>query len=110
VAVDLRVNSPTFGRHFGVELNDADGRLLWVPAGFAHGFCVIGEEPADVLYKVDAPYNPSGEGGIRWDDSELAIPWPVQTPVVSVRDEQLEGFASFRRRQVVWDRAEVARS
>ncbi|HKY04327.1 MAG TPA: dTDP-4-dehydrorhamnose 3,5-epimerase, partial [Blastocatellia bacterium] len=60
VAVDVRANSPTYGRSFGIELSDANGRMLWVPPGFAHGFCVLGDEPADVLYKVDAHYNPKG--------------------------------------------------
>src|SRR5205823_71251 len=59
VAVDIRPNSPTYGKHVAVELSDMNGRLLWIPPGFAHGFCVLGEEPADVLYKVDAAYNPA---------------------------------------------------
>jgi dTDP-4-dehydrorhamnose 3,5-epimerase len=96
VAVDLRSDSSTYGRWFGVELSDDNGRLLWVPAGFAHGFCMHGTEPADVLYKVDAAYNPQGEGGIRWDDADLAITWPVTTPIVSARDGNLPSFSSYR--------------
>lgn len=105
VAVDLRPDSPTFGRHFGVELSDLNGRLLWVPAGFGHGFCVLGDGPADVLYKVDAPYNPAGDGGIRWDDPELAIAWPVREPTLSARDAALPNFAAFRSRPADWGRA-----
>jgi dTDP-4-dehydrorhamnose 3,5-epimerase len=93
VAVDIRPDSPTYGQHFGVELSDMNGRLLWIPAGFAHGFCVLGDESADVLYKVDAPYNPAGEGGIFWNDPELAVPWPVINPTVSKRDQGLVSFA-----------------
>ena len=89
VAVDLRAGSPTFGQSVGVELNDTDGRLLWIPAGFAHGFCVLGDEPADVMYKVDAPYNPRTERGILWRDADLAIKWPVADPIVSDRDAAL---------------------
>ena len=92
VAVDIRKDSPTFGKSFGVELSALNGKLLWVPAGFAHGFCVLGDEPADVMYKVDAPYNPSSEGGIRWDDRDLAIDWPINNPLVSARDAALEGL------------------
>ena len=98
VVVDVRPDSPTFGKSYGVELSDMNGRLLWVPAGFAHGFCVLGEEPADVLYKVDSPYNPAGEGGIRWDDAELAVDWPVRDPVVSARDKSLGSFADYKAR------------
>ena len=86
VVVDVRPDSPTFGRHYGVELSDINGRLLWIPAGFAHGFCVLGDEPADVLYKVDSAYNPAGEGGIRWDDPEIGIEGPISDPVLSDRD------------------------
>ena len=98
VAVDIRPDSPTFGQSLATELSDLNGRLLWVPPGFAHGFCVLGDEPADVLYKVDAIYNPAGEGGIAWDDRDLAIPWPVREPVVSTRDRALPSFAEFRAR------------
>lgn len=102
VAVDVRPDSPTFGQHYGVELSDANGQLLWIPPGFAHGFCVLGDEPADVLYKVDALYNPAGEGGIRWDDPELAVPWPVANPTVSARDEKLPSFAEYRANPPAW--------
>jgi dTDP-4-dehydrorhamnose 3,5-epimerase len=98
VVVDVRPDSSTFGRHYGVELSDINGRLLWIPPGFAHGFAVLGDEPADVLYKVDATYNPAGEGGIRWDDAELAVPWPVQNPTVSSRDKALGSFAEYKAR------------
>lgn len=98
VAVDLRRDSPTFGKSIGMELSDLNGRLLWVPPGFAHGFCVLGDEPADVLYKVDAPYNPAGEGGIAWDDADLAVDWPVRDPTVSPRDRGLPSFAAYRER------------
>jgi dTDP-4-dehydrorhamnose 3,5-epimerase len=96
VAVDLRPGSPTFGWHHVAELSEASGILLWVPAGFAHGFCVLGSEPADVLYKVDAPYRPEGEGGLYWADPDLAIPWPLPTPIVSERDARLPRFAEYR--------------
>jgi dTDP-4-dehydrorhamnose 3,5-epimerase len=96
VTVDIRAGSPTFGKSCTVELSDLNGRLLWIPPGFAHGFCVLGEESADVIYKVDSPYNPAGEGGIQWNDPELAIPWPIQAPVVSARDQKLVPFATYK--------------
>jgi dTDP-4-dehydrorhamnose 3,5-epimerase len=102
VAVDLRADSPTFGEHIAVELSDMNGSLLWVPPGFGHGFCVLGEEPADVMYKVDARYNPQGEGGVRWNDPELAIPWPVSQATVSARDEKLPSFAEYRAHPLSW--------
>jgi dTDP-4-dehydrorhamnose 3,5-epimerase len=95
VAVDLRRGSPTYGRYVGFELSDLNARLLWIPAGFGHGFCVTGDRPADVFYKVTAPYNAKGEVGIRWDDPELAIPWPLREPILSERDRALTSFADF---------------
>jgi len=92
VAVDVRPGSPTFAQSFALELNDTDGRLFWIPAGFAHGFCVLGDEPADVMYKVDAPYNPRTERGILWRDADLAIKWPVADPIVSDRDAAFPCF------------------
>ena len=103
VVVDVRPASPTFGRHLGVELADNAGTLLWVPPGFAHGFAVLGDEPADVLYQVDAPYAPAGEAGIRWDDPDLAIRWPVADPMLSDRDRALPGFADDRTRPAFGD-------
>lgn len=96
VVVDIRPSSPTFGQHLGAELSDANGRLIWIPAGFAHGFCVTGDEPADVIYKVDSPYNKVTERGILWSDPELAIAWPVTHPIVSERDRALASFAEYR--------------
>lgn len=89
VAVDLRADSPTYKKHFGIELSQDNGKMLWIPSGFAHGFCVLGSEPADVLYKIDALYNPSGEKGICWSDPELNISWPVKEPLISERDARL---------------------
>ncbi len=87
VAVDIRAGSPTFGQYVGAELSDENGRLLWVPAGFAHGFCVMGNGPADVLYKTDGLYNAAGEGGIAFNDPEIGIEWPVAVePIFSERD------------------------
>jgi dTDP-4-dehydrorhamnose 3,5-epimerase len=96
VAVDLRPGSPSFGRHSGVELDGEGGQLLWVPPGFAHGYCVLGPEAADVVYLTDAAYDPAGEGGIRWDDPELALPWPLHAPILSERDRNLGSFAAYR--------------
>lgn len=96
VAVDIRPNSPTFGKYFGIELSDKNAKLLWIPAGFAHGFCVLGDEPADVLYKVTTVYNPKGEIGIKWNDTELNIPWPVKNAIVSARDEAQPSFAEYK--------------
>lgn len=102
VAVDIRPGSPTFGQYYGTELSDMNGKLLWIPPGFAHGFCVLGEEPADVLYKVNALYEPTGEGGILWDDPELNVPWPISSPTVSNRDRELQTFAEYRQQPPAW--------
>ena len=102
VAVDLRPDSPTFSQYEAVELSDMNGKMLWIPPGFGHGFCVLGDEPADVIYKVDAHYNPQGEAGVQWNDSELAIPWPVKNPIVSARDECLPSFNEYRTHPLSW--------
>jgi dTDP-4-dehydrorhamnose 3,5-epimerase len=102
VAVDIRADSPTFGQSVSAELSDLNGRLLWVPPGFAHGFCVLGDESADVLYKTDALYNPRGEAGIAWNDPEIAVPWPIDEPLVSERDKSLQSFANYRANPVPW--------
>ena len=87
VVVDVRKGSPTFGKWFGVELSDqSEFRQIYMPHGFAHGFCVLSEY-ADVHYKVTQPYEHSDEYGIRWDDPEVGIEWPVSNPVVSDKDQ-----------------------
>lgn len=102
VALDVRPHSPTFGQHFAVELSDDNGLMLWIPAGFAHGFCVLGEKPADVLYKIDLPYAPGGEGGIRFDDSDLGIQWPIQNPIISDRDAKLGSWKNYAKNPPQW--------
>jgi dTDP-4-dehydrorhamnose 3,5-epimerase len=102
VVVDIRPWSATFGDHVTIEISDMNGRVLWVPAGFAHGFCVIGDEPADLLYKVDAPYEPSGEGGIQWNDPQIGIHWPIPTPLISARDALAASFAAYAADPPEW--------
>lgn len=85
VAVDLRVGSPTFSAWEGVELDAESHRQLWVPPGFAHGFSVL-SDTADVLYKCTEVYHPGDEGGVAWDDPDLGISWPVDTPLLSDKD------------------------
>ena len=88
VAVDIRKNSPTFGKYIHVELSGENPQHLWIPAGFAHGFCVLGTESADVLYKVDSYYSPAGEICILWNDPELDIQWPIGSPLLSPKDQK----------------------
>ena len=103
VAVDIRKNSPTFGQHFGVELSGENGKLLYIPAGFAHGFCVLGNEPADVAYKVDNPYSKAGDGGIAYNDPDLAINWPIKNPIVSDKDKILPSFKEYQNSDKVFN-------
>src|SRR5262245_8741817 len=102
VVVDIRPSSPTYGRYLTMQLGDRVGRLLWIPAGLAHGSCVVGSEPADVIYKVDAPYEPTTEGGIVWSVPDLAIPWPVSQPTVSDKDRNLPSFTTYRQNPPRW--------
>lgn len=85
VAVDIRRGSPTFGKWVGVELSADNRRQLWVPAGFAHGFCVLSES-ADFHYKCTDFYSPTSEHGIAWNDPDLGIAWPVTSPLLSPKD------------------------
>ena len=94
VAVDIRRSSPTFGRHIMVELSGDNKRQLFIPRGFAHGFAVLSPE-AVFTYKVDNPYAPQQEAGIRWDDPELAIQWPIDPK------EYVDDLAEPNPRQLV---------
>jgi dTDP-4-dehydrorhamnose 3,5-epimerase len=86
IAVDIRVGSPTFARWVGVELSAENYRQLFIPVGFAHGFCVLSTE-AEVLYKTSYVYSPSHEQGIIWNDPTLKVDWPVSDPLLSARDQ-----------------------
>ena len=89
VAVDIRKSSPTFGKHVMVELSEDNKRQFFIPRGFAHGFLVLSEE-AIFTYKVDNPYMPAEEAGIRWNDPELAIEWPIDPSVVQTSEQDLK--------------------
>jgi dTDP-4-dehydrorhamnose 3,5-epimerase len=94
VAVDLRRRSATYGRWEAHELDDERHRQMLVPAGFAHGFCVL-SEVADVHYKLSSYYDPATEAGVVWDDPALAIEWPLAEPRVSERDRSAPALAEI---------------
>ncbi len=87
VAVDIRPKSPTFGKWLGTKLSEENKRQLFIPEGFAHGFCVLSES-AHVAYKCSNYYNPEDEGGILWSDPVVAIDWPVKEPILSEKDQK----------------------
>ncbi len=97
VELDLRQHSPTFGQHISLILSDDTPRLVWIPAGFANGFCCLSDD-ADVLYKCTAPYNASGEGSINPLDPVLAIDWHAVAPILSAKDRQAQSWASYTER------------
>lgn len=86
VAVDINPKSPTCGQYVGVELNDENHRQLWVPPGYAHGFCVL-SDVADFIYKCTDYYFPDDEGGLLWNDADVQIPWPIENPQLSAKDK-----------------------
>jgi dTDP-4-dehydrorhamnose 3,5-epimerase len=85
VAVDIRPESPTYGQWYGVTLSGDNKHQLYIPPGYAHGFCVL-SDTVDVTYKCTALYNPSEDAGIRWNDPDIGIDWPISDPVVSAKD------------------------
>lgn len=86
VAVDIRVGSPTLGQWVGVNLSGENHRQLWVPPGFAHGFCVL-SDTAYFTYKCTDVYTPSAEGGIMWNDPDIGIEWPIEDALLSEKDK-----------------------
>lgn len=85
VAVDIRRGSSTFGKWMGIELSDENALQLYIPEGFAHGFCVLSDE-ADVIYKCTSLYRAEYQRGILWSDPDLDIKWPVSNPILSDKD------------------------
>jgi dTDP-4-dehydrorhamnose 3,5-epimerase len=95
VAVDIRLGSPHFGEWFGTELDDENLASLWIPPGFAHGFCVL-SDVADVIYKCTTLYDPADDRGILWNDPAVGIEWPVESPIVSLKDSRLRKLSDTR--------------
>jgi dTDP-4-dehydrorhamnose 3,5-epimerase len=98
VALDIRPDSPTFGRHVSARLDADNRRQIWIPKGFAHGFCTL-EAHTEVLYKVTAPYAPEHEHGCRWNDPDLGIAWPIAESdvVMSDKDRDLPCLRELER-------------
>lgn len=94
VAVDIRVGSPHFGRSVGFVLSADNFRQLWIPEGFAHGFCVV-SETAELQYKCTDLYDPTSEITLAWDDPALGIAWPVREPLLSAKDRMGKRLAAF---------------
>lgn len=95
VAVDVNPESDTFGQYVGVELTGDNHRQLWIPPGYAHGFCVL-SAVADVQYMCTEFYFPWDEGGLRWNDPQVSIDWPIKDPVLSDKDHKLPMLAQIR--------------
>jgi dTDP-4-dehydrorhamnose 3,5-epimerase len=101
VAVDIRKGSPTFGQWHGVELSAENGRQLYIPPGYAHGYCVLSDR-AGFMYRCTDYYNPSDERGIRWNDPQLAIDWPAVNPLVSQKDQAYKTLAEMQGELPQW--------
>jgi dTDP-4-dehydrorhamnose 3,5-epimerase len=97
VAVDIRPSSPTCGKWFAVELSERNRTMFYIPAGFAHGFCVL-SETAEFVYKCSSVYDGKTESGIAWNDPEIAVKWPLDNPVLSARDQQNQSFRDYLKK------------
>lgn len=102
MAVDIRLGSPTFGQWYGAILSEENHHQLWVPEGFAHGFCVT-SETALFSYKCTEFYNPATEFSLRWDDPDLGVAWPIENPILSAKDQGALRLKDFPRESLpVW--------
>jgi dTDP-4-dehydrorhamnose 3,5-epimerase len=101
VAVDIRLGSKTYGDHFSIELDAADGKMLYVGEGLAHGFAVLSDD-AIVHYKTTDFYNPKAEYGIIWNDPDLGIDWKIQNPSLSPKDKQLPSLKDISEYQNIF--------
>lgn len=94
VAVDIRKGSPSLGKWFGVEATADNRKMVWAPAGFARGFCVLSDY-AEIQYKCTGTYNNKGESGIRWDDPDIGVEWPVADAILSDKDRKAQTFTQW---------------
>ena len=101
VVLDIRRSSPTFGEWDAFELDDERNLQLYMPIGFAHGFCAL-SDVVDFVYKIGSYYDPTTERGIAWDDPDLGIPWPTDEPIVSERDRHNPTLAQIRDELPAW--------
>ena len=92
IVLDIRRGSPTFGKWYGIELSSENKRLLYIPPGFAHGFCVL-SDTAGVVYKCTDFYDPEDDRGIIWNDRKIGISWPVVNPLLSPKDQSYKSLA-----------------
>lgn len=99
VAADVNPDSPTYGQWVGVELSEENHRQVWIPPGYAHGFCVL-SEVADFQYKCTSLYDPASESGVIWNDPDLSINWPIDAPLLSEKDMKLPRLAEAGRDQL----------
>lgn len=97
VFIDLRKGSPTFGQWDSINLSADNKKMIYIPRGFAHGFCTLTEN-CEILYKMDNYYAPNSEGSIRWDDPDVGIDWPVNNPIISEKDFNAKSFREFTER------------
>lgn len=97
VAVDIRRDSPTLGRWFGLEVSAESKRQVWAPPGFARGFCAL-SEAAEIQYLCTGTYDPRGESGIRWNDPAIGIEWPAADPTLSAKDASAQTLAEWLER------------
>jgi len=97
VAVDIRKGSPSLGKWVGIEASDENGYQIWAPAGFARGFCVLSDY-AEVQYLCTGIYNNKAESGIRWNDPEIGIKWPLKNPILSQKDRSAQTLAEWLKR------------
>lgn len=102
VYLDLRKNSPTYGRWESIELTEQNRKMLFLPRGFAHGFCTL-TEISEVIYKVDNFFSKDHDSGIIWNDTDLAINWPSQEPILSEKDKKLMTLKEFTSRQIIFE-------
>lgn len=94
VAVDIRKNSPTYGKHVAIELNEENKTMFWIPPGFAHGFLTLKDDTI-FAYKCTNYYNPASEGSIAWDSTSLNIDWGISSPILSEKDKNAIDFSAF---------------
>lgn len=97
VFIDLRKGSPTFGQWDSIKLSEENKKMIYIPRGFAHGFCTLTKN-CEILYKMDNYYAPNNEGNIKWDDSDIGINWPVNKPILSEKDLKAKSFREFIER------------